>query len=90
MPRIHFHFSDGFSDPDSEGHEFPDLVTARVAAAQFLGQTLRDKAGDFWADGEWVLTATDDSQLVLFTVRLSALDAPALRATVAPVAPAGA
>ena len=90
MPRYHFHLSDGVADADVEGHDLPDLDSARRDAARLVGQLLLDKPAEFWAEGHWVLTVTDAHELALFTIRVAANDAPVLQATLVSGPPAGA
>jgi hypothetical protein len=90
MPRFHFHFSDGFSDPDQEGHQFADLAAVRDAAVQFIGQSLCDRRAEFWADGEWLLSVKDKDGLIQFTIRVIATEAPAIHVIPAPLPSPGA
>ena len=89
MPRYHFNLSNGADDPDVEGHELSDLEDARRNAVQFVGQLLIDKPAQFWSDGRWVLTVTDDRKLPLFTVRVAANDPAVLEAILVAEDPAG-
>jgi hypothetical protein len=77
MPRFHFNLSDGLADLDVEGCELPGLDSAREGAVLFLGRLLLDKPKEFWIDGEWLLTVTDDRGLVLFNIEVSTQAAPA-------------
>ena len=90
MPRYHFNLSDGFTDIDVEGYELADLAAARTAAVLFLARLLIDEPEAFWKDGQWMLNVTDDGGLTLFTLRVFATEAPALRLgdSPAPVQPA--
>ena len=88
MARYHFHLSNGVADPDVEGHDLPDLASAQHSAAKLVGQLLLDKPALFWRDGHWLLTVSDERDLTLFTIRVTANEAPVLNATVVATPPA--
>lgn len=78
MSRYFFHTEDGTICTDHQGVELPDLRAARIEAAKSVGQIVHDKPDEFWDDGSFKMTVTDESGLVLFMLDLSATDAPAL------------
>jgi len=59
--------------------ELPDIAAARREAVRFAGELLIDSEGSFQGE-EWVVTVTDDSGLVLFTINVLWTAAPALTA----------
>jgi hypothetical protein len=76
VPRFYFHLDDGGSFHDEEGAELATVAAARDEALRFLGHSLADKPGDFWARGQWRLSIADEAGATLFTVEVSAADAP--------------
>ena len=78
MAKYHFNIHDGFDLPDREGHELPDLAAARRFAVMLGGELIRDHADAFWREGQWRMDVTDAAGLVLFSLQLSAIEAPAL------------
>ena len=74
MPRYYFHVADGYSFPDEEGTELPDIYKAQAEAIRLSGEILRDMGGKFWNGTEWTLTVADERSQVLFTLRFSALE----------------
>lgn len=79
MPRFFFHVHDGTTVLDEEGTVLPNLDTARKMAVTFAGELLRDIGRDVEDGEDWKVDLADERGLVLFTVMLSALDAPAAR-----------
>jgi hypothetical protein len=81
MPRYFFHVYDGYSVPDQEGTELPDIYTAQAQAIRFSGELLRDMGAQFWDGTEWRLEVADARGQVLFVLRFSAEERPALTDT---------
>jgi hypothetical protein len=79
MPVYHFNISDGRPEPDLRGTELPDLQVARREAIRLLGEVLRDKADEFWADGRLTLTITDDEGLTLVALETFSVESPTVR-----------
>jgi hypothetical protein len=77
MPRYFFHVENGASPPDTDGVELPGLIEAREQAASLAGAVLHECAGQFWDGQPWSVRVTDDKNLTLFTLDLSATSAPA-------------
>ena len=78
MPRYFFHVYDGSSSLDQEGTEFPDIYTAQAQAIRTSGEILRDMGAQFWDGTEWRLEVADARGQVLFVLRFSAEERPAL------------
>lgn len=79
MPRYYFHVDDGdTATPDIEGVDLPGLADARVQAATAVGELLRDRPEAFWDARDWTLKVEDQSGLVLFSILVSAVAAPAM------------
>jgi len=77
MPRFHFHLEDGTTFRDEEGTELPDLEAARINAVKLLGHVMADNAREFLSTREWTMNVTDDRDLLLFSVNVASVDAPA-------------
>ena len=72
-----FNLAGAVYDPDVEGMELPSIDQARIAAAQYAGELLRDRPGLPWEGEELRVEVTDENQLVLFTVMVLGVDSPA-------------
>jgi hypothetical protein len=83
MPSFFFHVE---GVPDELGVVLPSLASARSEAARYAAKLLADAADGFWETGELTLVVTDEAKLTLFTLSISATDAPAIR--IAPAIPA--
>lgn len=79
MPRYHFHRTDGGFSPDTEGTELDDLTTARKEAVHFAAGTMRDRPDWIWDGKDFRIEVTDDAGLLLCTVVVLGIDAPAVR-----------
>ena len=81
MPRFYFHLNHPSERDaqDDEGFEFLSVHEAKCEAVKLAGQLLADTAEHFWDDGDFALTVTDDSGLVLFAMRVVGIEAPAIR-----------
>lgn len=79
MPRFYFHRTDGAFDPDDEGTEFPDLATARSEAIRFAAETVKDNPEEVWAGDAFRVEVSDEEGMLLCTVVILGLDAPASR-----------
>ena len=77
MSRFYFHTEDGRIQRDREGVELADLHAARFEAIRALGEILKERADEFWADGVLRMTVADDDGLTLFLVEVTATVAPA-------------
>ena len=53
MPIYHFNVQDGVSLPDEEGHELPDLETAKGEAVSLAGALIGEWKAEFWKNREW-------------------------------------
>lgn len=79
MARYHFHDADGVRQCDEDGIELPDDEAARVLAARYAGDMLKHEPRKVWDHGQWRVEVTDDSNILLFTVVMVAIDAPRAR-----------
>ena len=78
MPTYHFHTENGECLTDPDGTELPDLLAVRHAAVQHLVEMLRDRSDRFWETGDFAVIVTDDEDLTLFRLQLTAIEAAAL------------
>ena len=79
MPRYFFHRADGVFDPDDEGTEFPDLAAARIEAIRFAAASIKDKPEEVWKGHNFRIEVSDEEGMLLCTVVILGLDAPAAR-----------
>jgi hypothetical protein len=72
-----FNLAGAIYDPDVAGLEVETIAEARVLAARFIGEIIRDKPDLVWAGEEVRVEVTNASQLLLFTIVVFGVDAPA-------------
>ena len=77
MPRYFFHRTDGTFDPDREGTELADLTTARIEAVKFAAGTMQEHPEDVWLGSGFRVEVTDEGGILLCTVVILGIDAPA-------------
>jgi phage terminase large subunit-like protein len=77
--RYFFNLAGAVYDPDNEGYELPTLGDARIMAAKHAGEILRDRPGVVWQGEELRVEVTDADRLVMFTLIVVGVDAPAAR-----------
>ena len=58
--------------------DLPDLSAARKEAVRLLGAMLTHEHEDFWATRDLQVLVKDESGLLLFELRVIAVDAPAV------------
>ena len=79
MPRFFFHRTDGGFDPDLEGTELPDLTAARLEALRFAAATVQDHPEQVWAGSTFRVEVSDETGMLMSTVIILEIDAPAAR-----------
>ena len=79
MPRYFFHRADGEFDPDDTGTELPDLTAARTAAIRFAAESVKDSPGRVQPSHAFRVEVSDDAGMLLCTIVVLELDAPATR-----------
>ena len=79
MTRYFFHRTDGGFDPDTDGTELGDLDAARVEAVRFAAATVKDRPDFVWDGKDFRIEVTDETGLLLCTVVVLGIDAPAVR-----------
>jgi hypothetical protein len=75
--RYFFNQLNGQYKPDDLGTEFPMIDAARLEAVRYAAGVLRDHPTLVWKGEDFRIEVTDDKQLVLFTVIVVGIDAPA-------------
>lgn len=79
MPRYFFHLRDGAHRLDATGAELPDHDAAREAAGAFLANHLRAGSAAIWSDDGLCLEVADANGLILFSLHVVPVEAPAMR-----------
>ncbi len=64
-------------DPDVEGHEIATIGDARILAARNIAEVIHDRPEALWEGEEVRMEVTDEEQVVLFTIVIVGVDAPA-------------
>lgn len=75
--RYFFNEFDGSYKADDAGLELPSMDDARLEAVRYAGEVLRDHPILIWKGEDFRVEVTDENQLVLFTVLVVGIDAPA-------------
>ena len=73
-----FNLAGAIYDPDVDGFEVATLDQARVLAAQHVAEIIRDQPHLVWMGEEVRVEVSDERKLVLFTIMVSGVDAPAV------------
>jgi hypothetical protein len=55
-----------------------DLTALPIEVARFVGDLLKEHAGQIWADEDWRVDVTDEKSLILYVMHISAVQAPAV------------
>ena len=76
MARYYFHTECGGHFTDTDGEDLPNRTAARTMAADIIGQRLRDGSEVFWGTEPWTMTVTDESGVILFTIRINGAEPP--------------
>jgi hypothetical protein len=78
VPRFIFHTNDPDQSP-ALPRQFKSISEAKCEAVRFAGQLLCDAADHFWNTADFELTVADEKGLILFSMRLVGIEAPAIR-----------
>jgi hypothetical protein len=66
LPMLcYFNLAGAIYDPDVEGYDVATISDARIQAAQYVAELIRDKPEMVWMGEEVRVEVTDASQLVL-------------------------
>ena len=76
LPRFFFHLEDS---PDDLGMELPSLSAAKCEAVRYAGRLICDEAATFWGTADFHMWVEDAAGLILFSLRFSGIEAPAVR-----------
>lgn len=76
MPLFYFQI-DG--RPDDLGVDLSDVAAAKCEAVRFAGKAICDSADQFWDAGDFSMSVTNESGLILFTLSLTGTEAPVLQ-----------
>ncbi len=79
MSRYFFHAENGRRVTDDRGDELASLTEARAHGVRFLCEMLPVLGEELWTTGVARILVTDEDQLVLFTLDVSATTAPVAR-----------
>jgi hypothetical protein len=77
MPTYHINIRTESHIAETLTIERDDHDALRIEMAQFVGQTLKDHAGQIWLDQEWQIDVSDARGLILYVLHISAFKAPA-------------
>lgn len=77
MARFHFQVRTKSHVAHTEVADLPGMEEARTEAARRVGMLLTEHAKRIWVDEDWQMDVTDDRGLILFTIHIAALTAPA-------------
>ena len=77
MARYFFNQCDGEFKIDDDGLEFGSIDQARLEAVRYAGEVMRDHPTLVWKGEDFRIEVTDEKHLVLFTVIVLGVDAPA-------------
>ena len=72
-----FNQLNGESRPDDQGTDFATINEARLEAVRYAGEVMRDHPTLVWEGEDFRIQVTDDTKLLLFTVIVVGVDAPA-------------
>lgn len=76
MPHYYFSASDSVQDDDL-GADLKDHSAARRFAIQYAGEIMNNQPEVLWDGREFSVAVTDESRVLLFTIRMFAENAPA-------------
>ena len=77
MPRFHIELRSTSHVASTVEIDRDDLESVRIEVATFVGELLKDHAGQIWKDEDWQVEATDENGLILFTMNVFASDTAA-------------
>ena len=87
MPRYFFHTNHPAERTvqDNVAMDFDSVHAAKCEAVVYAGQLLCDAGEHFWDGADFELTVTDGRGLILFSMRIVGIEAPAVRAQARPL-----
>ena len=75
--RFFFNQQNGEYKPDDEGMEFGTVNEARIEAVRYAAEVMRDHPTLIWTGQDFRMEVTNSDRLLLFTVVVVGVDAPA-------------
>lgn len=72
MPRYRIELRTETRVWETQSVESSDLTILRIEVAKFVGELLRNHAGQIWADEEWRVDVTDELGLILYVMEIKA------------------
>ena len=79
MDRYFFHIDFGEVTRDEDGTELPSLLAAKAATVHLVGELLKDEGDAFWAKPDLTVTVTDASNLTLWTLSATGMEAASVK-----------
>jgi hypothetical protein len=77
--RYFFNEAGGLSLRDDVGFDLPDHNAARIMAVKYAGELLRDHPTLIWSGQDFRVEVTGEDGLLLFTIVIVGVDAPAVQ-----------
>ena len=77
--RYFFNQLNGQVKVDDQGLEFASIRDARIEAVRYAGEVIKDHPTLVWTGGDFRIEVTDENALLLFTVVVVGVDAPAAK-----------
>ncbi len=65
-------------DPEQVGLELASLSDAKIEAARFVAELMRDRPEAVWQDEDLRVEVSDETGLLLFTIIVLGIDAPSV------------
>jgi len=81
MPVFRFVVDDGSARKVRAELDLPDFKTAKAEAVTIASERLNDIDGAFWKQRDWRLDVTDETDLILCSLVVYGVDAPAGRSS---------
>lgn len=76
MPRFYFRVE---GPPGDLGMDLPSVADAKCQAVRYAGRLICEQASSFWNRGDFTMSVTDETGLILFSLTLTGVDAPVIR-----------
>jgi hypothetical protein len=79
MPIIKFDVQSATGDKDRTVFECEEISEAQREALKLAGTAISDAGGTFWQNPEWMLIATDETDVTVFQLQVLGAEGPAAR-----------
>ena len=77
--RYFFNQLNGEVKVDDQGLEFASIRDARIEAVRYAGEVIKDHPTLVWTGEDFRIEVTDENALLLFTIVVVGVDAPAAK-----------